>query len=118
MVSSDEIKRKLHDKQNNPGYLVCDKCKGYYELQPGESPADFAKNCECGGDLHYSKQLNTATEKKNYNKDSKSLAKTILYLIIYFILICIALILFIVATQLSIIPIALIVIIYYFDHKN
>lgn len=32
------------------GYLICDKCGGYYELQPGESPDDF-EMCECGGKL-------------------------------------------------------------------
>ncbi len=31
-------------------YLVCDKCKGYYKLQIGESILDF-EECECGGDL-------------------------------------------------------------------
>lgn len=34
------------------GYLVCDKCGGYYELQPGEHPEDFDW-CECGGKLSY-----------------------------------------------------------------
>ncbi len=32
------------------GYLECDNCKGYYELQNGESPEDFSE-CECGGRL-------------------------------------------------------------------
>lgn len=32
-------------------YLVCDKCGGYYELQPGESLDDFHGNCDCGGNL-------------------------------------------------------------------
>lgn len=31
-------------------YLECEKCKGYYELQKGESPEDF-ESCECGGQL-------------------------------------------------------------------
>ncbi len=31
-------------------YLECDNCKGYYELQNGESPEDFSE-CECGGRL-------------------------------------------------------------------
>lgn len=35
------------------GYLVCDECKGYYKLQPGESPDDFSDECECGGKLNY-----------------------------------------------------------------
>ncbi|CEL24006.1 zinc ribbon domain-containing protein [Methanobacterium formicicum] len=34
------------------GYLICAKCGGYYELQDGESPADF-ESCECGGTLKY-----------------------------------------------------------------
>ena len=33
------------------GYLICDKCGGYYELQPGEKPEDFSNECECGGKL-------------------------------------------------------------------
>ena len=40
----------------NPGYLICDKCEGYYELQPGESPNDFADECECGGILKHKKK--------------------------------------------------------------
>lgn len=38
------------------GYLVCNKCGGYYELEEGESPEDFS-NCECGGDLEYLDEL-------------------------------------------------------------
>lgn len=34
------------------GYLVCEKCGGYYELQEGEFPEDF-ESCECGGTLKY-----------------------------------------------------------------
>jgi hypothetical protein len=36
----------------NIGYLECENCKGYYELQDGESPDDF-NECECGGNLVY-----------------------------------------------------------------
>ena len=36
------------------GYLECEKCGGYYELQEGESPDDFEK-CQCGGNLNYYK---------------------------------------------------------------
>jgi hypothetical protein len=61
-VSSDELKKKFREKMNkqneNPGYLVCDACGGYYELQPGESPDDFADECECGGNLEHAKTLN------------------------------------------------------------
>lgn len=35
------------------GFLVCNKCEGYYELKPGESPSDFDDHCECGGKLAY-----------------------------------------------------------------
>lgn len=35
------------------GYMVCDKCNGYYKLQAGESPEDFTSRCECGGKLEY-----------------------------------------------------------------
>ncbi len=35
------------------GFLVCDKCNGYYELKPGESPDNFTDKCECGGKLEY-----------------------------------------------------------------
>jgi hypothetical protein len=33
------------------GYLVCESCKGYYQLEPDESPDDFEDTCECGGKL-------------------------------------------------------------------
>lgn len=34
------------------GYLICEKCGGYYGLQEGESPEDF-ENCQCGGSLKH-----------------------------------------------------------------
>ncbi len=34
------------------GYLVCEKCKGYYKLREDESWEDFS-NCECDGNLKY-----------------------------------------------------------------
>lgn len=39
-------------KDEGNGYLVCDKCGGYYKLQPDESPDDFER-CQCGGKLEY-----------------------------------------------------------------
>jgi hypothetical protein len=39
------------------GYLVCDNCGGYYELQPGETPEDFTDECECGGKTKYFETL-------------------------------------------------------------
>lgn len=35
------------------GYLICDKCESYYELQPGESPKNFDLTCDCGGELKF-----------------------------------------------------------------
>lgn len=35
------------------GYLVCEKCGGYYKLKPGESPSQFSDKCECGGKFKY-----------------------------------------------------------------
>ncbi|MCC7551642.1 MAG: hypothetical protein KO316_09200 [Methanobacterium sp.] len=44
------------------GYLICEKCGGYYELQSGESPDDFSDECECGGKLIYSETLEVLGE--------------------------------------------------------
>jgi len=52
---SDEFNRiidALTYLRFDQGYLVCDKCGGYYVLQPGESPDDFSV-CQCGGKLEY-----------------------------------------------------------------
>jgi len=37
---------------NNMGYLQCQKCGGYYELQEGEKANDY-DYCQCGGELKY-----------------------------------------------------------------
>ena len=42
------------------GYLVCEECGGYYELQPGELPTDFTNKCECGGKLKYLETLESS----------------------------------------------------------
>jgi len=34
------------------GYLVCNKCRGYYKLKDNELPTDFAE-CECGNILEF-----------------------------------------------------------------
>ncbi|WP_321421930.1 hypothetical protein [uncultured Methanobacterium sp.] len=47
------------------GYLICDKCGGYYELQPGEKPEDFSKECECGGELIYSDTFDVIEENED-----------------------------------------------------
>jgi hypothetical protein len=53
------------------GYLVCDKCGGYYELQPGELPQDFIDKCNCGGNLGYAVSIDVINE--NYqSKNNQS----------------------------------------------
>jgi hypothetical protein len=47
------------------GYLICDKCGGYYEIQDGESPEDFSDECDCGGKLVYSESLESTYEDFN-----------------------------------------------------
>lgn len=47
------------------GYLICDKCGGYYALQYGEFPEDFSGKCDCGGKLIYSESLETSV--KDFN---------------------------------------------------
>ena len=50
------------------GYIICEKCGGYYELQEGESPDDF-EACNCGGNLSYAKSIQKEIKKpKNYIK--------------------------------------------------
>lgn len=39
------------------GYLTCEKCGGYYQLQPGESLDDFSDVCDCGGHLEFRNEL-------------------------------------------------------------
>ena len=61
MVSNEEIKQKLGEKKetHTNEYLICDTCQGSYELQTGEKPEDFSMECECGGNLTYSKNIST-----------------------------------------------------------
>jgi hypothetical protein len=49
------------------GYLVCDKCKGSYELQIGESSEDFDLVCECGGNLEFFNHISTPKQIKKDN---------------------------------------------------
>jgi len=44
------------------GFLVCDKCNEYYQLQPGESPDDFTGQCECGGKLKFYENIDWLLE--------------------------------------------------------
>lgn len=70
MVSSDEIRSRLVAKREGldsedlkdesklkRGYLICEQCGSYYELQMGESPGDFSLECDCGGRLTYKELL-------------------------------------------------------------
>lgn len=51
--SQEEVNQIIEneEKDQKPGYLVCDICGDYYELKPGESPDDFIDECSCGGRL-------------------------------------------------------------------
>ncbi|ADZ09706.1 hypothetical protein Metbo_1470 [Methanobacterium lacus] len=55
------------------GFLECEKCGGYYELQPGESLEDFEK-CQCGGELKYNKQPDKR-DNRSFIENLKSLNK-------------------------------------------
>lgn len=57
-ITKYKAPRITNDKNIGLGYLVCDKCNEYYQLQPGESPDDFTDECECGGKLTYYNDLN------------------------------------------------------------
>lgn len=69
------------------GYLICDKCGEYYELQEGESPEDFDLTCECGGKLVYHESLNIPKIVISFWRSiiivSLALASVILLLFIY-----------------------------------
>ncbi len=57
------------------GYLFCEKCGGYYELQKGENIDDFW-GCECGGKFEYYETLDVLKYPDNnqdiggYSKES------------------------------------------------
>lgn len=53
------------------GYLICEDCGGYYELQNGESPKDFDA-CHCGGKLKYYNKLNDFFEENKLQNVSKN----------------------------------------------
>lgn len=52
------------------GYLICNKCLGYYELQEGESPDDFVV-CNCQGKLHYYNSLDEFRRELIYSNKIK-----------------------------------------------
>jgi Double zinc ribbon len=43
--------KKITPTMKEQRYLVCNSCRGYYQLQKGEEPEDFSDECECGGRL-------------------------------------------------------------------
>ena len=59
--SNKNINERLQKRRTKekliPGFLVCDVCGGYYELQPDEAPDDFSDECECGGKLEHKSKL-------------------------------------------------------------
>ncbi|MEN6552021.1 MAG: DUF4013 domain-containing protein [Methanobacterium sp.] len=69
----------LFYSSKNQEYLVCEKCGGYYKLQPGESPEDFSDKCECGGNLKFVQDLDDnssediISEKQNFKDKLKYL---------------------------------------------
>ncbi len=83
MVSSDEIRSRLvakrerldsedlkEESKQKRGYLICEQCGSYYELQMGESPEDFSLDCDCGGRLTYKEFLDLNKEASKSNSSS------------------------------------------------
>ncbi|OPX58031.1 MAG: hypothetical protein A4E25_01900 [Methanobacterium sp. PtaB.Bin024] len=57
------------------GYLKCEKCGGYYELQEGESPDDFDV-CNCGGKLVYTESIDEKDPSKEIYSESSKIPDT------------------------------------------
>jgi hypothetical protein len=51
--SKSDSRKKIKPAKKDQHFLVCNKCGGYYELQEGESPDDFDRECDCGGHLEH-----------------------------------------------------------------
>lgn len=84
MVSNDEISQRLRNKRKGlslNSYLVCNKCGGYYELQPGESPRDFSLECECGGHLVQSTSNSLTSYEDEYKDYGTAIAVSYVLLI-------------------------------------
>ena len=63
------------------GYLVCQKCRGYYKLKSGEYSTDFTDKCACGGKLRYAHSIdvvgeNTTFQSKKRNTEQNKQHKT------------------------------------------
>jgi hypothetical protein len=91
MSYSIEFKRIINAlkylKPNN-GYMCCDKCGGYYKLEPGEFQENFDR-CQCGGELKYYPSIDepdTESNRSNSSSLNKLLILSVLGLVtIYFI---------------------------------
>ena len=84
MVSNEEISQRLKNKRNETSlnsYLVCNRCGGYYELQPGESPKDFSLECECGGRLIQSTSNSLTAYEDGYRDYGTAIAVSYILLI-------------------------------------
>ncbi|OPX59385.1 MAG: hypothetical protein A4E25_01228 [Methanobacterium sp. PtaB.Bin024] len=69
MVLSHEKNNEVIDlPEGDLGYLVCPNCRGYYELQEGESPDDFV-SCECGSPLEYQTTIQFRSRINNPDSD-------------------------------------------------
>ncbi|GEM_PF-1239399 len=60
---------------NSKGYLVCEKCKGRYELQDDESLEDF-ESCECGGSLKYFEYQNPESNGLDVESVNRNVAES------------------------------------------
>ncbi|NMC58653.1 MAG: NERD domain-containing protein, partial [Candidatus Methanofastidiosa archaeon] len=50
-------------------YLICDTCRGYYELKEGESAEDFSSKCECGGNLEFKTSIKSDDRTESAGRD-------------------------------------------------
>lgn len=51
------IQKPIKQANDNPGYLICDSCGGYYQLKQGETAEGFFDECECGGRFKHHRTL-------------------------------------------------------------
>jgi hypothetical protein len=61
------------------GYLICDKCGGYYKLDKGESADDF-DDCQCGGKLRYVDSLDEYLNDEQYKTKYSNIEESTLNL--------------------------------------
>ncbi|MCE5214850.1 MAG: DUF5518 domain-containing protein [Methanobacterium sp.] len=68
------------------GYLICERCDGYYQLEEGENPDDFDR-CRCGGYLNYVEDIEDKTfiDKFNFRRLAGILIGAIIMLSSYYI---------------------------------